>query len=178
MTKRLWITSTVAAAGLVAASAPAALAAGPSAGSLEDQAAPAAMFTPAAPVVAAVAAPDVEAAEQAVLDRTNAVRASEGKAPLTRDAAIDAVAEAWATHMATTGDFRHNPDFFRQIPPGWRTAGENIAMNSYDPAALITQWENSPGHRANLVNSAFNRIGIAVVERGGLYYGVQVFGGY
>jgi uncharacterized protein YkwD len=177
MKKRLWITSTAAAAGLVVAAAPAALATGPSAGSLEDQAAPAAMFAPAAPV-AAVAAPDVEAAEQAVLDRTNAVRAAEGAAPLTRDVAIDAVAEAWATHMATTGDFRHNPDFFRQIPAGWRTAGENIAMNSYDPVALSTQWENSPGHRANLVNPAFNRIGIAVVEHGGLYYGVQVFGGY
>jgi uncharacterized protein YkwD len=44
--------------------------------------------------------------------------------------------------------------------------------------ALVTQWENSPPHRANLVNPAFNQIGIAVVERGGLYYGVQVFGGY
>jgi uncharacterized protein YkwD len=174
MKKRLWITSTAAAAGLVAGAAPAALAADPSAGTLETGAAPAAVFAPAA----VVAAPDVEAAEQTVLQRTNQLRASAGAAALTRDAAIDAVAEAWATRMATTGDFRHNPDFFRQIPAGWRTAGENIAMNSYDPAALITQWESSPGHRANLLNPAFDRIGVAVVEHGGLYYGVQVFGGY
>ncbi|WP_454051744.1 CAP domain-containing protein [Cellulomonas sp. Marseille-Q8402] len=177
MTKRLWITTTAAAVGLVATSAPALAADPSSAGTLESQAAPAALYAPVAEA-AAVAAPDVEAAEQAVLARTNQVRAAEGAAPLTRSTAIDAVAEAWAAHMATTGDFRHNPDFFRQIPPGWRTAGENIAMNSYDPAALITQWENSPGHRANLVNPAFTAIGIAVVEHGGLSYGVQVFGGY
>jgi uncharacterized protein YkwD len=174
MTKRLWITSTAVAAGLVAGTAPAALATTPPPGTSGTAVAPAASFAP----VAAVPAPDVEAAERAVLQRTNAVRAGEGAAALTRDPAIDAVAEAWAVHLATTGEFRHNPDFFRQIPPGWRTAGENIAMNSYDPAALVTQWENSPGHRANLVNPAFDRIGIAVVEHGGLYYGVQVFGGY
>lgn len=178
MTKRLWITSTAAAACLVAGAAPAAVAADPATGTLEDAAAPAAMFAPGAEVAAVVAAPDVEAAEQTILQRTNQLRAAEGTAALVRDAAIDAVAEAWAGHMATTGDFRHNPDFFRQIPPGWRTAGENIAMNSSDPAALITQWESSPGHRANLVNPAFDRIGIAVVEHGGLYYGVQVLGGY
>lgn len=174
MTKRQWITSTAVAAGLVAGVAPAASAAAPQAATPEGAPAPAALFAP----VAAVAAPDLEAAEHAILQRTNAVRAAEGTAALARDTAIDAVAEAWAAHMATTGDFRHNPDFFRQIPPGWRTAGENIAMNSYDPVALVTQWENSPGHRANLVNPAFDRIGIAVVEHGGLYYGVQVFGGY
>ncbi|WP_217616116.1 CAP domain-containing protein [Cellulomonas sp. GbtcB1] len=169
MTQRLWITSTVTAGLLLGSTAPA-LAAD----------APATAGTTTTPVAAVVplAAADVEAAEQAILDRTNALRASEGKPALVRNAQIDAVAAAWAEHMATTGQFQHNPDFFRQIPAGWRTAGENIAMNSYDPVALYTQWQNSPPHRANMVNPAFDQIGISVVEHGGLYYGVQVFGGY
>lgn len=171
MTKRLWISGTVTAGLLLGGTAPALAADAPAAG----HATPA---TAAGALAAPVAAPDVETAERAILDRTNALRASEGKPALARNAQIDAVAAAWAEHMATTGQFQHNPDFFRQIPPGWRTAGENIAMNSYDPVALATQWENSPPHRANLVNPAFNQIGIGVVERGGLYYGVQVFGGY
>ena len=168
MTQRLWTTSTVAAGLLLGSTAPALAA---------DAPASAGTTTPTA-VVAPVAAADVEAAEQAILARTNALRAAEGKPALVRNAQIDAVAAAWAEHMATTGQFQHNPDFFRQIPAGWRTAGENIAMNSYDPVALATQWENSPPHRANMVNPAFDQIGIGVVERGGLYYGVQVFGGY
>lgn len=167
MTQRLWITSTVSAAMLLGSTAPALAADAPAA----------AAATPTA-AVAPLAANSADVAEQAILDRTNAVRAAEGKPALVRNAQIDAVAAAWAEHMATTGQFQHNPDFFRQIPAGWRTAGENIAMNSYDPVALVTQWENSPPHRANLVNPAFNQIGIAVVEHGGLYYGVQVFGGY
>lgn len=169
MTQRLWITGTVTAGLLLSSAAPAPAAEAPAtAGS-----------TPTAAVaVVPLAADDVEAAEQAILDRTNALRASEGTPALVRNPQIDAVAAAWAEHLAATGTFQHNPDFFRQIPPGWRTAGENIAMNSYDPVALATQWENSPPHRANLVNPAFNQIGIGVVEHGGLYYGVQVFGGY
>ncbi|GIG37817.1 CAP domain-containing protein [Cellulomonas pakistanensis] len=168
MTKRLWTTSTVTAGLLLGGAAPALAADAPA------SAGPARAGVLAAPV----AAPDVEAAERAILARTNALRASEGKPALVRNARIDAVAAAWAERMATTGQFQHNPSFSRQIPAGWRTAGENIAMNSYDPVALYTQWQNSPPHRANLVNPAFNQIGIGVVERGGLYYGVQVFGGY
>jgi uncharacterized protein YkwD len=169
MTQRLWITSTVSAALLLGSTAPALAADAPAAAGTTGAATAA---------VAQLAATSADVAEQAILDRTNALRAAEGKPALVRNAQIDAVAAAWAEHMATTGQFQHNPDFFRQIPAGWRTAGENIAMNSYDPVALVTQWENSPPHRANLVNPAFNQIGIAVVERGGLYYGVQVFGGY
>lgn len=169
MTQRLWITSTVTAGLLLGSTAPALAADAPATGG---------GTTTTAATVVPFAATDVDAAEQAILDRTNALRATEGRPALVRNAQIDAVTAAWAEHMATTGQLQHNPDFFRQIPAGWRTAGENIAMNSFDPVALATQWENSPPHRANLVNPAFNQIGIAVVEHGGLYYGVQVFGGY
>lgn len=121
---------------------------------------------------------DQDAAETVILQRTNAVRATDGRTALTRNTRLDAVATAWATQMATTGDFRHNPNYANQIPAGWRAAGENIAWNSYDPVALATQWEQSPGHRANMVNPSFTHIGIGVVQYNGRYYGVQVFGGY
>lgn len=174
MKKRLWITSSLAATGLVAVATPAV------AGGEQPAAGPADVGTPVVGLApgTVVTATSADAAEAAILASTNQLRAGEGKAPLTRNAAIDRVAESWATYMATTGDFRHNPDYSRQIPAGWRTAGENIAMNSFDPVHLYTQWQNSPGHRANMVNPAFNQIGIGVVEHNGSYYGVQVFGGY
>lgn len=141
--------------------------------------APAAPAAPAAPVVpAAPTVVDQNAAEATILQRTNALRATEGKTALVRNTAMDAVAAAWATHMATTGDFRHNPNYASQIPAGWRSAGENIAWNTSDPVGLYTQWQNSAGHRANMVNTSFTDIGIGVVEYNGRYYGVQVFAGY
>jgi uncharacterized protein YkwD len=120
----------------------------------------------------------VDAAEASIVARTNELRASVGVGALTRSAEIDAVAQAWAQHLADTGEFRHNPDFAAQIPAGWTTAGENIALNTTDPAAFSTQWENSPPHYANLVNGAFTTIGVGVVEKDGVFYGVQVFAGY
>ncbi|MEV7972181.1 CAP domain-containing protein [Cellulomonas sp. NPDC089187] len=144
---------------------------------------PATAGTTAAPVtptatVAPAAVIDQDTAEATILQRTNALRATESKPALVRNSAMDAVAAAWATHMATTGQFAHNPNYATQIPAGWRSAGENIAWNSYDPVALYTQWENSPGHRANMVNSSFTDIGIGVVQYNGRFYGVQVFAGY
>lgn len=168
MKTRPWITTCTAAA-LVGVAGPALAA--------EPTPAPAARFAAEA-VAAPPAVATADEAEQSILDRTNALRAAHGVAPVVRDAAIDAVAAAWAEHLAVTGEFRHNPGYAQQIPPGWRTAGENIAMNSWDPVELSTQWENSPGHRANLLNATYTHLGVAVVEHGGLYYGVQVFAGY
>ena len=47
------------------------------------------------------------------------------------------------------------------------TVGENLAWGSRGRAApqMITQsWMNSPGHRANILNSSFREIGIGVAH--------------
>ena len=38
----------------------------------------------------------------------------------------------------------------------------------------MTDWMNSPGHRANILNTTFTHLGVGVVE-GGTQYWVQVF---
>lgn len=144
----------------------------------------------AAPAPAAVAAvpsvavrtavpTDLNAAEKTILSKTNTLRAGSKRAALVRDARLNAVALKWARYLATTRDFRHNPNLTGQIPAGWRAAGENIAWTTaLDANSLYTQWKNSAGHRANMVSPSYNRIGLAVVKSGGRTYGVQVFGGY
>jgi len=47
----------------------------------------------------------------------------------------------------------------------YRTAGENIAGNP-SAAGAMRAWMNSPGHRANILNPNFTRIGIGVVDGG------------
>ena len=49
---------------------------------------------------------------------------------------------------------------------GW-TLGENLAWGSYQlatPKSIVRSWMNSPGHRANILNTSFREIGIGVVR--------------
>lgn len=57
----------------------------------------------------------------------------------------------------------------------YTTTGENIAYNTYDAVELFTQWWNSPGHRANMMNSAYTKVGVGVLYGNGKYMGTQEF---
>jgi hypothetical protein len=48
---------------------------------------------------------------------------------------------------------------------------ENIALGQY-PDQIHEEWMRSPGHRENLLNRDVNRVGIAVIARGGDLYTV------
>jgi len=43
----------------------------------------------------------------------------------------------------------------------YNAAGENIAKGQTSPMEVMNQWMNSPGHRANILNTSFTQIGIA-----------------
>jgi uncharacterized protein YkwD len=127
---------------------------------------------PPAEPPAEVAEPDA-AAEDQVFALANAARAEAGLAPLERMTEIDVVARAWSTHLATGGlDLAHNPDFSAQIPPGWSSAAENVGwmqdngqLSADAVAERIHQgWMDSPGHRENLLNPAYTRIGVGVAH--------------
>nr|WP_317169283.1 CAP domain-containing protein [Mucilaginibacter humi] len=51
------------------------------------------------------------------------------------------------------------------------TAGENIAITQTLPMAH-TGLMNSPGHRANILNPAFGRLGIGILDAG--WYGLMI----
>jgi uncharacterized protein YkwD len=42
----------------------------------------------------------------------------------------------------------------------YKSAGENIARGYTTPKAVVDGWMNSPGHRANILNSSFTEIGV------------------
>ena len=49
---------------------------------------------------------------------------------------------------------------------GW-ALGENLAWGSYQlatPKSIVRSWMQSPGHRANILNTRFREIGIGVVK--------------
>lgn len=64
------------------------------------------------------------------------------------------------------------------------TAGENVAAGQVTPEAVMEAWMNSPGHRANILNGAYTKLGVGhraiAVDPGKVTYGVywtQVFYG-
>lgn len=117
--------------------------------------------------------------------RVNQLRASLGLSPVVRVAELDAVAQNWSEYMAATGVFDHRPGFADYYPGGWRRASENVAMrqsSSDDDAGteLYLQWENSPGHYANMIDPDTNAIGVGISYNPSTrsWYGTQNFASY
>ena len=100
------------------------------------------------------------AAEDVIIDRTNALRRSQGIPELDRHWPIKTAARKWSLRMARTGVFEHSN-------LGWsrgRRAGENIAMAPTGAGAFRAML-NSPPHRRNLLNRTWRLKGIGVVAR-------------
>lgn len=57
------------------------------------------------------------------------------------------------------------------------TVGENVAFGFTTAKSVEKGWMNSPGHRANILNKRYNRIGTGVAKgKDGYYYYATVFG--
>ncbi len=106
-----------------------------------------------------------------VVRLTNAERAKQGLHELTFNSTLAAAAQAkgqdmfnnqyWA-HTSPTG--REPWDFMNESGYSYRVAGENLARDFMTTTAMIDAWMASPTHRANVVNSRYTEIGIAVIN--------------
>jgi len=115
--------------------------------------------------------PDLEAQ---MLTLVNQERTKRGFAPLRLDPQLTQVARAHSADMFARGYFSHyTPErtdpFDRMKAAGvtFRTAGENLALGR----TLKICHEglmNSPGHKANILNPSFGRLGIGILD-GGIY---------
>jgi uncharacterized protein YkwD len=121
-------------------------------------------------------------AEQKILELMNAKRTEAGLKPLTMDNTLIQVARYKSDNMIQNNFFSHtNPDgtkwtnWLQTIGYKYTTSGENIAYNTYDPVELFNQWWNSPGHRANMMNASYTKVGIGVIHGNGKYMGTQTF---
>ncbi|MER5295538.1 CAP domain-containing protein [Streptomyces pharetrae] len=120
-----------------------------------------------------------------VVDLTNHERARAGLRALSVDPALTSAAQAHSADMVARDFYAHtSPDGGRPwdraaaAGSGLRSIGENIACGQRSPAEVVTGWMNSPGHRANILEPDFTRIGVGFAGggRAGTYW-TQVFGG-
>jgi uncharacterized protein YkwD len=134
--------------------------------------------SPAAGVAAAGASSAASVADmtQLVWEQTNQVRYDKGLKGLKRDTRLDKVAMAWAKQQWKNGKMSHNPNYSKQIPKGWKRAGENVA-SGYTYTQVVDAWVASPSHYANLTRD-YTSIGIGFYEADGKRYWVQTFAKY
>ncbi|MFM1654112.1 CAP domain-containing protein [Brevibacillus sp. B_LB10_24] len=130
--------------------------------------------TPSQPAKAPVAkTPDasqgnVDNYAKEVFSLVNQERQKAGLQPLKLDEQLSSVAMKKAVDMENNHYFDHisptlgSPsDMISQSGIQYMTMGENIAMGQRSPQEVMQQWMNSEGHRANIMNSNFDTIGIA-----------------
>lgn len=125
----------------------------------------------AAPVVS-----PAQAYQDRVLVLTNAERAARGLAPLLLSTCADGYADRWAASLLAAGVLSHQPLTPILTACSARSVGENVAYGNVTPEELVAMWMASTGHRANILNATFNRLGVGAVSSStGRWYGVQVF---
>jgi uncharacterized protein YkwD len=106
-------------------------------------------------------------AEGQILALVNQQRATAGCGALTADGGLASLARTFSADMRDRGFFSHtDPDglspFDRGNRAGVTVLGENIAYGQPDAAAVMTAWMNSAGHRANILNCSYTRLGVGV----------------
>lgn len=105
----------------------------------------------------------------------NAFRAANGVRPFEWDDTLYGKARDWSQRMADEGKLSHS-NLKDGAPAGWRILGENVAYNPSLNGA-IEALENSPAHRANLLNPQFTRVAVGIVFAKDVYWVTEEFVG-
>lgn len=111
----------------------------------------------------------------------NAERAQANLAPLVLNDKLSAGANLKSQDMALNGYFSHNSptygspfEMMKSQGIIYASAAENIAQN-HSVIGAHDAFMNSPGHKANLLNAAYNKIGLGFYQSGDYLYVTQWF---
>jgi uncharacterized protein YkwD len=111
------------------------------------------------------AASDLHPIEKALIERTNRERQRFGLRPLRLDFGLLRSARRHAAWMTRTRNLQHTSAM----------VAENIALGQRSSNEAVQSWMNSPGHRANMLNASYTRVGAAAytASSGQVYWCIQ-----
>lgn len=122
----------------------------------------------------------VLAYEAEVIRLVNEIRVKNGLKALTTDWELSRVARYKSQDMVDNRYFSHTSPTYgspyqmmKSFGLTYRSAGENIAYGQRTPQAVVNAWMNSSGHRANILNASYTKIGVGYVAQGN--YWTQMF---
>lgn len=118
--------------------------------------------------------------ENQVLALVNKERANYGLSPLTMDESVREVARVKSSDMSKNNYFSHTSPTYgspfamlKSFGISYKAAAENIAQGYTTSEAVVKGWMNSSGHRANILNASYTKIGIGYEANGN--YWTQLF---
>lgn len=119
--------------------------------------------------------------EEQVVQLVNIEREKAGLSPLTLDKTMQSAAlvRAKETEVSFSHTRPNGSSFSTALTEAgvsYKGSGENIAYGQKTPEAVVTGWMNSSGHRANILNSKFTKIGVGYYQNAkGVNYWTQLF---
>lgn len=123
---------------------------------------------------------ETAAYEKEVVRLVNEIRLENGLGVLEEDWELSRVARYKSQDMHDNRYFSHTSpvygspfEMMRNFGLTYRSAAENIAKGQTSPKAVVTAWMNSSGHRANILNASYTKIGVGYVKDG--RYWTQMF---
>jgi len=126
---------------------------------------------------------EYKALETEVVRLVNVERARAGLPALTQNWELSRVARYKSQDFINRNYFSHDSptygspfDMLRSFGILFSAAAENIARGQSSPATVMNSWMGSAGHRANILSSLYNKIGVGVARdsRGTLFW-TQMF---
>jgi uncharacterized protein YkwD len=124
-----------------------------------------------APAVASAPPASAATSVQQVVKAINAARKAHGLPALKLKADLNRYAGKHTRAMAARHRLYHSS---MKVPGRHRGAAENVAYGG-SVAQIQSMLMASPGHRANILNRAYNHVGIGVRYSGGVLWVTQVF---
>lgn len=120
--------------------------------------------------------------ENEVVRLVNEIRVKNGLNPLISDWELSRVARYKSQDMKDNNYFSHTSPVYgspfnmmKKFGISYKIAAENIAKGQKTPQAVVNSWMNSSGHRANILNPSYKKIGVGYVASGN--YWTQMFVG-
>ncbi|MEZ5203612.1 MAG: CAP domain-containing protein [Acidimicrobiales bacterium] len=115
----------------------------------------------------------LSSAQGQVLTEMNADRSANGLRTLPSQADAQRKAQAWAEKLAREGKLYHST-LSDGISVRWCSLGENVGYGP-DVPTIQDAYMNSTGHRANILSTKWNGVGVGYAKSGTRVYTVQVF---
>lgn len=114
----------------------------------------------------------LSAFETKVVELTNVERSKAGLKPFKISNELSKVSRIKSQDMTNKNYFDHNSptygspfDMMKKFGISYKTAAENIAKGQKTPEEVVKAWMNSAGHRANILNSNLDQIGVGFDSR-------------
>ena len=115
----------------------------------------------------------LSASQDEVLTELNADRKANRLSSLAVQADAQAKAQAWAEKLASENKLYHST-LSDGIRVRWCSLGENVGYGG-SVAAIEDAYMNSSGHRANILSTKWNGVGVGYARNGNRIFTVQVF---